>query len=1228
MKKKVLLFIFVLFFIVLGAAISLLNIPLFKLKGNVLGSSGTVTYKSWDEFTTINNNYSYSTLFYNDNTKFYIHIDANDENENEHSNVKVQTTVIEGNVATPMIQLYGLNSKAQIIMENCAINKDGEPISAVLEIENAERWSDDEKFRSEISLDRFMIIAGTQANPNYYNETISEKVKENDILSFWLRVHYGMANAKLTYYKNLSLKNIETGKYNDPYTVDDLSGASLDAAEVDLENSVVDTSITNVNSYYSDIDISYTRELGNQGYMFDAKEGIIPTNGNTTIYYNPNEYSVTLDNEGVPTEYKVKISPYEDNTNNYHGIYCETDYFSYNPDTDVVETNKGLSGAWYGDSSEFLTSGLQGEYDFIYGGRGNGIWFSFFSPQGYTVEPPIKEVDKTTALTTDTFTYKIKQYIPNNYYTNVYNLSTVYPDVFSSDNYFKSFTIEDQIDTDLTIHSDDITVTDINGIDKTSDFTITIQNNKITATPNDNSIYTTLGFYNNVFTLNVPVSKNEVLTTTETYSNQAKVTSEIRTDDPVIINTGTVSTDVSSPKVTYDCQNDETNHHIEYLNPGSPVDVSRTCTKNGEVFVGWINNIGDRNLISSLNIGREDITIYAVYKTDIVIKTTDQTKVYDGTPLVATNDCSVKSGYLFNGDTVTCTNTGSITNPSTGDKIVQTVTITDSENNDVTNLYKISTENASLNVTKRNITVKTSNQEKVYDGVALISTHDCELTDGTTLAVGDNISCTNTGQIINVETKDKTVQSVLIKNSSNIDVTSYYNITKQKGQLKITPKPIEVITNNQEKVYDGTNLVADNNCSSTGIIANQTISCVNSGSRTNVGTSSKVITGVTITDNNNTVITNNYTITTVDGTLTVTPKPITVKADNQEKVYDGDPLNADETCSSTNILGNVSIICTNSGSQTEVGSSIKTLDTVVIKDSNNVDITNNYTITKENGTLTVTPLLNDITLDNDDADTTGTSTITEYCNNAFYLNYENNIIMTPTSEPITLPTKKGYTFQGYYTERDGGLLAIDERGYITNNIVPNVCASRTIYARWVPNKYKLTVIYNNGMDNDEYILDYKEEKTIENPVKENYTFIYWDLTGEGSTMTDTLFVMGYEDAVIEANYEKNPVDCNLIVTSDVYKIDQENRIIYVSEEETVEQIKERITSKGIIVKVDGKEVIVRCEENESTYTISRYWKPKTGQNIIKYGPLISCFITVIILSMLAIKVNKKKEEFK
>lgn len=89
-------------------------------------------------------------------------------------------------------------------------------------------------------------------------------------------------------------------------------------------------------------------------------------------------------------------------------------------------------------------------------------------------------------------------------------------------------------------------------------------------------------------------------------------------------------------------------------------------------------------------------------------------------------------------------------------------------------------------------------------------------------------------------------------------------------------------------------------------------------------------------------------------TITINKKSITVKATNQTKVYDGTPLVADNTCSIVNNTNNFTVECTASGAIENVGEADKVLTSVIIK-KDGVDVTSNYDIIPQTGTLSVTP---------------------------------------------------------------------------------------------------------------------------------------------------------------------------------------------------------------------------------------------------------------------------------
>lgn len=119
---------------------------------------------------------------------------------------------------------------------------------------------------------------------------------------------------------------------------------------------------------------------------------------------------------------------------------------------------------------------------------------------------------------------------------------------------------------------------------------------------------------------------------------------------------------------------------------------SKIKVSNAGIHTVYVKVIGDKNH-EDISCGEHTITIN---KKAITIKATDQSKVYDGTPLVADSTCEIVNNS--NDFSVQCTTQGSIENVGEADKIITNVIIKDGEL-DVTNNYEIIPEKGKLIVT-------------------------------------------------------------------------------------------------------------------------------------------------------------------------------------------------------------------------------------------------------------------------------------------------------------------------------------------------------------------------------------------------------------------------------------------------------------------------------------------------------------------------------------------------
>ncbi len=105
----------------------------------------------------------------------------------------------------------------------------------------------------------------------------------------------------------------------------------------------------------------------------------------------------------------------------------------------------------------------------------------------------------------------------------------------------------------------------------------------------------------------------------------------------------------------------------------------------------------------------------------------------------------------------------------------------------------------------------------------------------------------------------------------------------------------------------------------------------------------------------------NVTFTVTDGWLKIDPMALTITADSGSKVYDGTALTKNSYTSTDPAAGDTLASVTVTGSQTDVGSSDNVASDAKLTRGDR-DVTANYAITYEKGTLAVTPLTDKVTV--------------------------------------------------------------------------------------------------------------------------------------------------------------------------------------------------------------------------------------------------------------------------
>lgn len=292
---------------------------------------------------------------------------------------------------------------------------------------------------------------------------------------------------------------------------------------------------------------------------------------------------------------------------------------------------------------------------------------------------------------------------------------------------------------------------------------------------------------------------------------------------------------------------------------------------------------GDDDVTANYDITYANGTL-EVTKKAVTITADNDTKVYDGTPL--TNDGYTVSG-LEAGDRVdSVTITGTQTKAGTSNNVPGEAVIKNSADEVVNDNYTISYVNGTLEVTKKAITITADSDTKVYDGTSLTK-NGYSITSGE-LATGDSIeSVTVTGSQTAAGEGANVPSAAVIKNASNEDVTSSYNITYVNGTLEVTKKAVTITADSDSKVYDKTSLTKDSYTNSDLAAGDSIESVTITGSQTDAGESTNVPSAAVI-KNGDEDVTASYDITYKNGTLEVSKKPVTISGITiKDKIYDG-----------------------------------------------------------------------------------------------------------------------------------------------------------------------------------------------------------------------------------------------------------------------------------------------------------------------------------------------------
>ena len=355
---------------------------------------------------------------------------------------------------------------------------------------------------------------------------------------------------------------------------------------------------------------------------------------------------------------------------------------------------------------------------------------------------------------------------------------------------------------------------------------------------------------------------------------------------------------------------------------------------------------------------RSNQTIKVVYKRDTSeFKVIGVDKVYDGQPASVTTNGALVDGEKWQysldkekwEDEAPSSTDVTVNEKSPNGQIVYVRIVDASEENIIWQ------KQAYVKIEKRNVTLTSGSDEKAYDGDPLTNSEVTVSGDGFVEDEGAEYSFTGSQTLVG---SSENYFSYTLTEGTN---ANNYTITQVNGTLTVSDRDedakyqITVEAKSDTVKYDGTEHSVSGLEEDTFEVAGHTytvsgLSAEVSG--TDAGSYTAQVTGTAVVeDADGNDVTNQFKVNRKSGTLTIEKRNVTLTSGSDEKAYDGDPLtNSEVTVSGDGFVEGEGAEYSFTGSQTLVGKSDNTFDYAFNRETKK----ENYVITTEEGTLTVT----------------------------------------------------------------------------------------------------------------------------------------------------------------------------------------------------------------------------------------------------------------------------------
>lgn len=300
--------------------------------------------------------------------------------------------------------------------------------------------------------------------------------------------------------------------------------------------------------------------------------------------------------------------------------------------------------------------------------------------------------------------------------------------------------------------------------------------------------------------------------------------------------------------------------------------------------IGWVMSEVTGGYYNNSDISGEE-TPKPTDKNIIIVKPQPLDKLYDGTPLTATEGrvtiIEDRSRNTMSNDEFALNYRyeavieGERTEYGKSVSRITSFRIYDKYDNDVTDNFKVETRTGELQVyiNPETLIFTSSSRDKTYDGTPLVGSNDDVFYISGVLEDGHTYVARSTAEATITKVGQKSNDfEVIIRDENGNDITDWYKLRRETGMLTVSPRNIEITAGSATKVYDGTPLVCDEATITDGdlVAGDRIVSWVINDSQTNPGTRDNMIEKIKIVNSKGEDVTSNYKIVLKSGKLTVT----------------------------------------------------------------------------------------------------------------------------------------------------------------------------------------------------------------------------------------------------------------------------------------------------------------------------------------------------------------------